>query len=284
MMMLLRTNQALLLLLVSYIPYARSAVVVSIGDSYAAGDGANALKKNYDDPFCYIEDDTSPGGKYAFTRGLEHIVAACSGDTADATLAQWNDLQLRYLDEAADLWKGSVIIVATGANSLKSRRGEEFETGLVRCLALPGCHEDEDNQIGNFDEVLSDLLVLYSQLAVDAGEATIRIIGYPKIFSSNRFRCSIPGISVHEANFFDSLVVSLNERIAAAVETVKATFPDVDIRFVDVTKYYTNGACSPFNKFRQVRNINTLFPGSSFHPTQRGYDKSYAAFLDTVIV
>ena len=280
--MILQTNLPLLLLC-CYIPNARSAVVVSIGDSYAAGDGAHALQKNYDDPHCYIEDDTTPGGKYAASRGLEHIVTACTGDAIDDTLAQWNDLQLRYVDEAAELWKGSVIIVATGANSLRSRRGEEFETGLVRCLVLPGCHEDKDNQIGNFDDVLSDLFALYSQVAADAGEATIRMMGYPKIFSSNRFRCSIPGISVHEANFFDSLVVGLNERIAAAVETVKATFPDVDIRFVDAAKYYTNGACSPF-KFRQVRNINTLFLSSSFHPTQRGYDRSYAALLDTMIV
>jgi lysophospholipase L1-like esterase len=257
-------------------------MVITIGDSYAAGDGAHAWQKHYDDPYCYVEDDTTPGGKYASARGLKHIVAACSGDLINETVAQWDDLQLRYADEATDLWEGSVIIVTTGGNSLKSIRGDDFVAGLVRCLAVPRCYEDAENQVANYDAVQTELELFYSQLAIQANGATVRVIGYPKVFNSNRFRCSIPGITVREADFFDNIVIGMNDRIIAAIDAVKSIFSDFDVRFVDVTKYYTNGACSPF-KSRQVRNLNVRFPRSSFHPTQNGYDKSYKALLDTMI-
>ena len=205
------------------------------------------------------------------------------GTLFEGTVAQWNDLQLRYADEAADLWKGSVMIVTTGGNSVVTERGENFQEAVARCLRSQRCHKDEENQAANFDVVQDELEAFYTQLATEAGEGTVRVMGYPKIFNSNRLRCFIPGMSVREANFFDSLIDDMNERIMMAVDTVKTSFPGFDIQFVDVASYYSNGACSPF-KFRQVRDINVAFRLSSFHPTQRGYDKSYDAFLDTVIV
>ncbi|GAX21536.1 hypothetical protein FisN_6Hh426 [Fistulifera solaris] len=256
-------------------------MVITLGDSYAAGTGAQALRKEYDDTTCYVEDDTSPGGKYASARGLKHIVAACSGDLVIDTVAQWDDLQLRYSNEATDLWEGSVILVTTGGNSLESIRGDDFVEGLIRCLTVPRCYEPPENQVANYDAVQAELEQFYSQLAVQAYRATVRVIGYPKVFNSNRLRCSIPGITVREADFFDNIVIGMNDRIVTAIDAVKSSFPDFDIRFVDVTNYYTNGACSPF-KSRQVRNLNARFPRSSFHPTQNGYDKSYGALLDTM--
>lgn len=278
--MIVRTKFRLLLIL-SSIPWARSAVVVTIGDSYAAGTGVHASRKDYDDTYCYVEKDTIPGGKYAFTRGLDHIVSACAGDDVAETVAQWDDLQLRYSNEATDLWEGSVIIISTGGNSVRTGRGENFEGSLVRCLTTGRCHKEEDNQVVNYDDVQAELEAFYSQLAAEAGGATVRVMGYPKIFNSNRLKCFIPGISVREADFFDSFALKLNERIIVAVDAAKATFPDFDIRYVDVASYYTNGACFPF-KFRQVRDINVRSPVSSFHPTQYGYDRAYGALLDTI--
>ena len=272
-----------LLLIIASIPYARPSMVVTLGDSDAAGTGVHALRNTYDDTYCYVEKDTIPGGKYASTRGLEHVVSACAGDTVAATVAQWDDLQLRYADEAADLWDGSVLIISSGGNSVLTKRGENFEDGLARVLTTRRFYKDEQNEIANYDEVQAALEAFYSQLAVEAEGATVRVTGYPKIFNSNRLKCFIPGIRAKEADFFDSNVMGLNERIIAAVETVKTSFPGFDIQYVDVASYYTNGACSPF-KIRQVRDINVRAPVSSFHPTQRGYDKAYGAFLETMLV
>jgi hypothetical protein len=265
------------------IPLTQAALVATIGDSYAAGTGVHALREEYDDTYCYVEKDTIPGGKYASTRGLQHVVTACAGDTIDATVAQWNDLQLRYPDEVANRWEGSVIIVSTGGNSALTRRGENFEESLARVLTTRRFHEDELNQVANFAAVQNELEEFYLQLAVDAGEATVRVMGYPRIFNSNQIKCFIPGIRVKEADFFDSTVVALNEVIVSAIEIVKTAFSNFDIRYVDVAPSYDSGACSPF-KFRHVRDINVRAPVTSFHPTQRGYDRSYGAFLRTMLI
>ncbi|GAX21535.1 hypothetical protein FisN_6Hh425 [Fistulifera solaris] len=277
--------RSLLVALLCYaaVPLTQAALVVTIGDSYAAGTGIHALRKEYDDTYCYVEVDTIPGGKYASTRGLEHVVTACAGDTIDATVAQWNDLQLRYPDEVADLWEGSVIIISTGGNSALTRRGENFEESLARVLRTRRFHEDELNQVGNLGDVQTELETFYSQLAVEAAEATVRVMGYPFIFNSNPLKCFIPGIRVAEANFFDETVVELNEVIVAAIETVKTAFPSFDIRYVDVAPSYGSGACSPF-KFRHIRDINVRAPVTSFHPTQGGYDRAYGAFLRTMLI
>ncbi|GAX14641.1 hypothetical protein FisN_6Lh425 [Fistulifera solaris] len=272
----------LLLLFYAAVPLSQAALVVTIGDSYAAGTGVHALREQYDDTYCYVEKDTIPGGKYASTRGMQHVVTACAGDTIDTTVAQWNDLQLRYTDEVANQWEGSVIIVSTGGNSALTRRGENFEESLARVLRTRRFHEDELNQVANLDAVQNELVDFYSQLAVDAGEATVRVMGYPLVFNSNRIKCFIPGIRVKEADFFDSTVVELNEVIVSAIEEVKTTFSNFDIRYVDVAPSYGSGACSPF-KFRHIRDINVRAPVTSFHPTQRGYDRSYGAFLRTIL-
>jgi hypothetical protein len=45
--------------------------------------------------------------------------------------------------------------------------------------------------------------VFYSQPAAEAAEVTVRVMGYPKIFNSNRFKSFMPGITAREAKTFD---------------------------------------------------------------------------------
>lgn len=278
--MLSPSKLTLLLLLIS-IQCVRPAVVITLGDSYACGNGIHRLRKDYCDASCFVERDMIPGGKYAFRQGLDHIITACSRHRINQTVAQWDDLQLSYPEEATGLWEGSLLIISAGINSARSIRNGTFEQRLIQCLTSH-CRHDENNRIENYDEVQEELEAFYTKLATEAAEATVRVMGYPKVFNSNRLRCFVAGVSVRDANFFDSNVLGVNDKIIEAIENVKKNFPDFDIQYVDLTKYYTNGACSPF-RTRQIRNINPHLRETSFHPTQWGYDKSYAALLDSLL-
>lgn len=259
-----------------------SQKVVTLGDSYAAGTGIHTVQENYDDAICWSEFDTTPGGKFAASQGIEHVMKACAGHTIDQTVAQWDDVKMLYAEEADQNWENSLLIISTGGNSLRSIAGDGFGEFVSICLTQKRCDRQSDNEIQNFPEVQEELEAFYQNLAAEASNATIRVMGYPKVFNSSPFRCFVPGINVAEANNFDENGAFLNEVVRAVVEQVKSDHPDLDIEFIDLREYYTNGACHLFHSTRQIRSLSLRSIVPSFHPTQLGYDLSYAALLESI--
>jgi len=140
------------------------------------------------------------------------------------------------------------------------------------------CHEEQQNQIANFDEVQEQLTQLYTMAAQQARNGSIRVLGYPRLMMRGWHCISVPGLAGSAANWADEQVDELNRRLSAAVDAAKSRVGGVDIQFVDVRSYFKNGACSTSNKEINAIVLNGLsLSDASFHPSQRGYNKYYEA-------
>jgi hypothetical protein len=127
---------------------------------------------------------------------------------------------------------------------------------------------------------------LLSQIVAQAERATIRILGYPRLFKPDPFCVLVLGISTGEAKWIDQITLDWNNRTAQAVASIQALHPDVDIQYVDVDDYLNVGACNFHRSKRHLQDIVLTdafgISMASFHPTLLGYDAYYQALLDSL--
>jgi len=259
---------------------AAGGKVVTLGDSYSSGCGIHKSPNDYEGGDCMRDHKTIPGAKYTKANGGQGINAACAGGQLPDAIQQFSDLQAANKNDAASGWEGSVLFFTIGGNDIRSNKGENWPGILTSCiLSFYGdCHKKAENQVGNFDELQAKLGQFYDTVAKGANKATIRILGYPRLLTRSWHCIPVPGLDLDAADWADDMVDELNARISQAVMQARNNNKGVDIRFVDVKNHLTKGACTMgSNEVHSLVLDGLSISPMTFHPSQRGYDKYYAA-------
>jgi hypothetical protein len=207
---------------------------------------------------------------------------ACSGEYITGAKRQVDLMGIAFPNDASENWNGSTILLSVGGMNVRSWRGDDWIRILVRCIFESRCHENNQNDVSNLEEVKNDLISLYEKLRNEASMARLRILGYPFLMNS-RSPCFVWGVTSAEATYMDMETSKVNKMISDAVDEIKSSSPNFDIEFVDVAQYFKTGACS-FFFFREINGlaINDRDFLASFHPNQRGYDRYYEAIVDSL--
>lgn len=286
--------------------------VITLGDSYSSGIGIHRDGCDYDVEFggnptlggitydftaheehaCWMEQQTTPGPRYASAMGQESVFLGCGGAQVPQVNSQLDYLLAAYPVDRANNFQGSTILFTIGGNDILTNDGKTWPELLEHCILelslFYGCHDWTKNYIANFAAIQSDLADFYTRLANEASGAKIRVLGYPKIMQRDPGCSSVTGLSRDEADWIDVQCDNLNNSLISAVNTVKTSHPSVDIEFVNVYNYITIGACGNGASNRQVNDkiLHSYFPwgtsNSSFHPSQKGYNKYYHALLNSL--
>lgn len=96
------------------------------------------------------------------------------------------------------------------------------------------------------------------------------------------------GISKDEADWIDSQVVVLDNKVSVVVAAAKTINSAVDISFVSVYDYLTVGARGNGASNRHVyeKRLSNNYPwgasDSSFHPSQLGYNEYFQALEESL--
>jgi len=291
-------------------------MVVTLGDSYASGCGIHRWGSDYDDEFggrvtlgnetyifteadseeCWREDDTTPGARYANLSSVNKAsrMYACKGAEIPYVRRQFEYANVMNPEYASQQWPESVIVISVGANDLMNDEGKNWPKILTRCITelhpLQGCHEDPKNMLTNWGAISDSLFEFYKFVGTGAEKAKIRVLGYPALFQPSPGCRTVPGITVAEARWADEESVKVNAMISSSVDRAVNYFrdvanSDVDISFVDVTSYFTFGACDTSDE-RQINDLQLswrpIVSHQSFHPSQKGYDAYYRALVDSL--
>jgi len=277
--------------------------VVTVGDSFSSGTGIYDEGHEYDEQYggyiapweftpnsdraCWREKDLTPGPMYASANNMQSIFLACKGAEAPQIMNQLDYLKSAYPTEASQKWSGSVFVLTAGGNDIRSERGTWADV-LINChWPLGDCDDNSENQVNNWGTIRSRLVSLYSKLAVEASGAKIRVLGYPRLMQRKGGSCWIlPTLIKSELDWIDANCDELNAVMAAAMSDVKSSYPQVDMQYVNVTNYLTMGACEEADQ-RDVNDevfegVSASISDASFHPTQKGYLRYFAALNDSV--
>jgi len=260
--------------------------VVTLGDSYSSGTGIHKHVSDYHQgDECCRDFKTTPGAQLASFEGMRHIIPACAGDQIPQVQDQFTAMQADYPEEAARGWENSVITLTIGGNDIRSNAGQSWPEILTSCIIgfYDNCHTEDGNQVANFDEVQAQLAAFYTRLAQGASKATIRIWGYPRLLQRTWQCIPVPGVNAAATRWMDDMVDELNGHIAAAVASVKSSFPEVDVEFVPVTDYLNKGACSTSGNHVHAIVLSGLgLSPMTFHPSQKGYNGFYDSLANSL--
>lgn len=273
--------------------------VITIGDSCSSGTGIHLLGSQYDEEFggyiepwkftasenndCWREWDTTPGPRYAQENQMESIFLACKGAQAENVKNQVDYINAQHPGQASEKWNNSIIMFTAGASDIRSVAGDGWPSILTGCITQWRCDQKAENQV-DWNPVKDNLIDLYTKLATEASAARIRVMGYPRLMQRKGGICwPLLIIESDEHDWIDTLCDALNANIEEAVDTVKARFPAVDIEYVSVQEYMTDGACTVGDA--HVNDVEWNFlsvTDASFHPTQKGFDSYGSAFRDSL--
>ena len=193
---------------------AADRVVITIGDSVAAGTGYSADPDSYPDS-CYQDTTNAPGARLATLLNAESIFEACIAAHINGIQWQWERARDTYKEVSSngddDGFLNATIVVVAGINDVRSISSEAWIDVVKECSSSRNCHQDPANQIGNLESVKNDLVSLYDNIATDAPNAKIRVLGYPRPFQPWWMFCLwAPGISAGEARWMDDNADELN--------------------------------------------------------------------------
>lgn len=261
---------------------------------------------NRDDKECWREDDTTPGPKRASYSGAYSRFMACSGAQVHNVYNQVTALNARYPGDRDRGWDNTEVFLTIGGNDLRTDDGETWPklmqdcivgnilmgAGTILSLGLLGivdlvtkdCWEKDKNQIYNWYYVESDLKALYRDLRTRMPNATVAVLGYPRLMRPWHnwlgWHCKITGVDGKMALWVDEQVEELNRRIESAVNYMNTYYPEFDITFVPVDDYFDKGACSN-DSDKDINSLILLQDGfksnATFHPSQYGYNDMYDA-------
>jgi hypothetical protein len=229
-------------------PAAEAAVAappyVALGDSYAAGDGTRVYY--HDGTDCYRSPDAYPP-ILSRTDGYALTFAACSGATTANVIAS----QLGSLSAST-----SLVTVQVGGDDAG------FATVVKACAVfyLP-CQSAIETADSIIEDTLPGLLdTTYDDIAADAPNAEIVVVGYPLGFDASGTRCGLNLLtSAHE--------LELNQTIDLLDGVIEAQAAAHGFGFVDPrTAFSTHELCSASSWLNNV----TLPLIASFHPDIAG--------------
>lgn len=229
---------------------------VALGDSYASGDGT---KVYYDDGTkCYRSPDSYPP-LVAAALGDSLTFAACSGATTSDVIAS----QLGSLSAAT-----SLVTVTVGGDDAG------FATVGAACAVfyLP-CQREIDTADSFIQSTLPGLLATtYDDIAADAPNAEIVVVGYPEGFDATGTRCGLNLLSpAHE--------LELNQTVDLLDGVIQNQAALHGFVFVDPRPAFsTHELCSSSPWLNNV----TLPVIATFHPNIAG-ESAYAQLVEGAI-
>lgn len=293
-------------------PYER---VVTLGDSYSSGQGVHADASDYDDhgparhkfdgaslggSACHRDFDDTPGPQLAARFGAESVFVACAGAEIRHV-----EHQLRAAAIPGD-GTGTLVTITIGGNDLRTSGGDDWPAVLLDCIVSFGCDGEAANQPVNLVALESDLVELYTVIGLDYPNATVRVLGYPRLMQREWWGCpGVTGVGRGEADWIDRQVDDLNGAISAGARAA-ARITGADIEYLSVVDEFDNhGSCRFWQRDRYVNDHvsgETLsrrladdgdvydrftdtpitVSGSSFHPSRKGYG-AYLRVLEASI-
>ncbi|WP_247042257.1 SGNH/GDSL hydrolase family protein [Arthrobacter rhizosphaerae] len=236
-------------------PPAPPLAYVALGDSYAAGQGAEP----------YLDSCLRSASSYPALADVSKWVklvenAACSGATADDVVAT----QLKRLSPATDVVTLTVgghnldvngLVLACSTSELACATAlAQREALLAQAILDPAS-----------SPLVADLTATINAIQAAAPNATIYVTGYPLLFDEG---FQDPAL----AFVVNSLTVTLNTVIKNVAEANGATYVDVTVAFAD----NGIGSTDPWFSFDPLNP----FDPENLHPTAEGYAAYYTALAN----
>lgn len=284
---------------------------VGMGDSYSSGEGVNPYDDGTDVDFgsgrnvChrsqygYARQTKPPGyadSTYSYVGGVTGTTVdfiACAGATTDNVKTGGEAM---YTEPGTEIDQGkltsntNLVELTIGGNDIG------FTSLLIEC-AKWDC-EDPDTTLDEMQikdwaaaklaTLPSKLDTVLTQIRSNANNATIVLLGYPRLFPSTAAEQSCGKLSLwngSEQNWFNTTAQQLNDLMAAAAARAGIHFVSTLDAFnghsvCGAAGEWLNGATAP--------NVFDLFHGAivgsgAFHPNLDGQTTGYAATLNAFL-
>ncbi|MFE4080587.1 SGNH/GDSL hydrolase family protein [Paenarthrobacter sp. YIM B13468] len=251
---------------------------VALGDSYTAGTGAGDL---YRPPVAcwqsspgYV-DDVAETGRVALVANL-----ACHGAVLFPAGPFYDGVTPSVFQQ---------ITSSVGQSALQNAGLVSITAGAVDAgslLALQNCSTPDTQLcegtvsgiIANLPVIESGLEIIYQNIRASAPEATLTVMGYPRLFDPANGLPVIPPANQSQVNL---AVDALNATIAKAVADSRT-----NAKFIDVTKKFLGHAANSADPWlvmilAPVPPFDRL-PDANFHPNEAGHLAYAAALLSAV--
>ncbi len=281
-----------------------TGVIVSLGDSYMSGEGADR----------YLEGTDEGGGNECrrartawavraseeLGRGL--VFLACSGADswnlrysegrrADQEplpepqyrpgLTQLAEYRARFAGKGAP----ALVVLSIGGNDAG------FASIGLTCLAPGDCNDDQPSKLwsdGNLDRVENRLRQVYSQVRSTFETTPVVVAPYPDPLASSA-PCSSADLSTGDVVFIRKFLASLNERIRTVADDYGFYYaaPMVDALRDENLQLCGSSPTGPGINFIGIRSVGgflehrlnpTKWHHNSLHPNPRGHAAMNAAF------
>ncbi|MEU6857636.1 SGNH/GDSL hydrolase family protein [Glycomyces sp. NPDC046736] len=217
---------------------------VALGDSYASGFGAGD----------YDADDGCHRSAHAFPALVAEAIdeelefEACSG----AVVADVVEQQLDALDSAIDF-----VTITVGGNDsgLEAVLGACADTDTAACTAAI-----EEARALITEDLPGSLDGLYTQVEAQAGEATIIVVGYPRLFSETACEAVLDTTPDEQR--------AVNELFDLLADTIAAAATGHGFAFVDPRDAFDGHELCTEDTW--VMGLESAEP---FHPNATGYER-----------
>jgi len=236
------------------IPSAAQAVdYTALGDSYSSGVGAGS----YDlDSSCMRTSNAYPA-KVAAATGFTLSFTACSGATTTDVIAN----QLGPLNASTDY-----VTVSAGGNDAG------FSSLIANCTIL-NCVSAINSKITWTSTTLPGLLnSLYSQIQTKAPNATVIVVGYPRLFSGSTCTSAF-GISGSEMTAANNLVDAMDTVTATRAAAYGFTYKSA------VSQFTGHALCS---SSPWLNGLSPFAISNSYHPNASGQSSGYTPLVRSI--
>lgn len=240
--------------------------LVALGDSYAAGTGSDNLDNGTADT-CKRSPEAYPrllAQNPAVPTRIDHV--ACHGAKVVDVLSTdqypgQQAAQLTYLDGSPSV---SLVTITVGGNDvLFGPVLDDCWKGQLSCVS-----HWNSWALTSIANLRPQLRLLYERVDERSGGAAIRVLGYPRLFStSTSAQCGDQlGINTDERAWLNEMTDLLDDAVAGAVNDARQAGVD-DIEFVDVREAFdSHPVCSA-----DPWIIGVSTDDKSFHPNSTGH-------------
>ena len=267
--------------------------VVTLGDSYASGEGAPAAGTQ---PWTIdVFGDSNADGCHrsilgghaifgqavAAASGTQYVNAACSGATTISlgTGSKGEPSQLAALGPGTGL-----VTLSIGGNDAAFSTVAAACNTVVPVPGLPSCAAALAASAGALQALttagpggVSPLQLLHSTVQAQAPNARVLITGYPLLFPTGAPSAACSAIAPEAQQVINQATVQLNAAIAASAQQVGATYVDLSGPFSGHSSCENDPASS------WIRTITPSDPVASFHPNVAGQVAIAAALARAIV-
>ena len=227
---------------------------VALGDSFSSGVGTGS----------YTLSSSCKRSTYAYPslvaqqRGNTALTfAACSGATTSDLMAS----QIQSVTADTDL-----VSVTIGGNDIG------FSSLIVQCT-LANCSSTLDATRASLGSVLGPRLdTVYGEIGARAPDATVVVLGYPRMFSSSSCWGTF-GISSTERTKANQLADALDQLMGARAAVHGFTYRSA------IQPVTGHAVCSGS---AWINGLNLVSTGESYHPNRYGHSVGYAPLVRAV--